>query len=278
MQVSARDVVPPSSACGCHNSSLSDFSQPSADTPLLLSATVVWRTNLFGVRNSCQDIKDGRPRRYTEWLSSWFINRKAMVRVICSRGHSRTFKVDLPLGSVISPLRFAMYIDDLLTEFVKDTFVSAFADDLLIARRSSYDNMMVASIQPEVDGVAVWSDRARLALETSNARQLSAAWTMQKRSGNPTTPLIEKKCFAIHSRFSCVSDTTDRSPWQSMCESSVNRFPTVSASSVLWKARPLNSTLWTGVRTISRLRVECLTMQLQPGRLGCQLPPPANLT
>ena len=46
--ISARGVVPPTNASGCHNSSQMDFSQPSADTPLLLSSTLVGRTIVFG--------------------------------------------------------------------------------------------------------------------------------------------------------------------------------------------------------------------------------------
>ena len=51
-QVSLRDVVPPTSACSCHNSSLMDFSQHSADAPLLPSSTLVGRTIVFGVQDS----------------------------------------------------------------------------------------------------------------------------------------------------------------------------------------------------------------------------------
>ena len=58
------------------------------------------------------------PRRFTEWQSSWFINRTARVRENGSIGPSRTFKD----GSTII---FTIYIDDLLAEFEKNTFVSA---------------------------------------------------------------------------------------------------------------------------------------------------------
>ena len=51
-QVSVREFEPPTSACGCHNSSLMDFTQPSAEAPLLLSSTLVRRIIVFGVRDS----------------------------------------------------------------------------------------------------------------------------------------------------------------------------------------------------------------------------------
>ena len=48
-------------------------------------------------------------------------------------------------------------------------------------------------------------------------------------------------------------------------------------SSVPWEAQPGDDTLWTVVRSTLRLCVPCLNMQQQPGHIGCQLPPPANL-
>ena len=56
-QDSEWDVVPPSSSCRCHSSSQMDFSQPSADTPLLLSLALVGRTIVFGVTNSLRKCK-----------------------------------------------------------------------------------------------------------------------------------------------------------------------------------------------------------------------------
>ena len=145
-------------------------------------------------------------------------------------------------------LLFATYINALLTEFEKDTFVSAYADDLLIARTARSEDMIMASLQPEVDKVVAWSDRARLTLDTSKCE---TAWTVQTWPVNPTTPLMENECSAIQSRVSWVSDATDSSRLQSMCESSTNRCPAVSTFPMLWVARPGGGTLRTIVRSTS---------------------------
>ena len=97
--------------------------------------------------------KMGVPRRFTEWLSSWFINRIARVRVNAFVGTSISFKESLPQGFIISFLLFTIYINDLLAEFEKHTFVSAYAGDLFIARCARNKDMIVASLQPEVDKV-----------------------------------------------------------------------------------------------------------------------------
>ena len=96
---------------------------------------------------------------------------------------SRTNKEGLSQGSVISPLIFTIYIDDLLAEFVKDTFVSAYADDLLLARSARNKDKIVASLQAEVDKVVAWSDKTRLTHNTSKCEAVffsldcaEAAW------------------------------------------------------------------------------------------------------
>ena len=42
--------------------------------------------------------------------------------------------------------------------------MSAFADDLLTARSARNKDMIMASLQPEVDKVVAWSDKAGLTL------------------------------------------------------------------------------------------------------------------
>ena len=122
----------------------------------------VWPTGLLMKMSNM-----GVPPRFTEWLSSWFIHRTASVRLNGSIGPSRTFMDGLPQGSVIFPIIFAIYIYSLVAEFEKDTFVSTYADDLLIARSAGNKNMIVLSLQPEIDKVVAWCDKARLTLNTS---------------------------------------------------------------------------------------------------------------
>ena len=120
----------------------------------------VWRTG-----HQMKMSMMGVPRRFTEWLSSWFINRTARERLNGSIDTSRTFREVLLQGPVLSLLRFTMYINDLMARFENDTFESAYADDLSIARSVRNKDMIVASLQE--DEMVAWSDKARLTLNTS---------------------------------------------------------------------------------------------------------------
>ena len=48
-------------------------------------------------------------------------------------------------------LLLPIYIKDNLVEFDDNTFVCAYADDLVIARISCNKDMIIASLQPQVD-------------------------------------------------------------------------------------------------------------------------------
>ena len=60
-------------------------------------------------------------------------------------------------------LLFRIYINDLLVEFVEDTSIGAYADDLDIARRAHSarnEDVIIASLQPEVEKVVALSAKA----------------------------------------------------------------------------------------------------------------------
>ena len=73
----------------------------------------------------------------------------------------------LPQGSVLSFLLFTICINDLLVKFEDDTFVCAYADDMAIARCARNKDVIIASLQPEVDKVVAWSAKMRLTLKIS---------------------------------------------------------------------------------------------------------------
>ena len=128
----------------------------------------VWRTGLL---QKMLDI--GVPLRFVQWTTAWLTNCIARVQLNGVTGRCRTFKEGLPQGSVLSPLLFVLYINDLLGNFSESTMVSAYADDLALACRGRKKEDVALKMQAEVDKVVSWIRQARLTL---NAAKCEAAF------------------------------------------------------------------------------------------------------
>ena len=122
----------------------------------------VWSTGLL---QKMFDI--GVPLRFVQWTTAWLTNRIARVQLNGVTGRCSTFKEGLPQGSVLSPLLFVLYINDLLGNFSESTTVSAYADDLALACRGHKKEDVALRMQAEIDKVVSWSQQARLTLNAA---------------------------------------------------------------------------------------------------------------
>ena len=122
----------------------------------------VWSTGLL---QKMLDI--GVPLRIVQCTTAWLTNRIARVKINGVTGRCRTFKEGPPQGSIISPLLFVLYINDLLGNFSESTMVSACADDLALAYRGCKKEDVALRMQAEVNKVVSWSRQARLTLNAA---------------------------------------------------------------------------------------------------------------
>lgn len=112
----------------------------------------VWRDGLFW--KLCEK---GVGRFMVSWLQAWMANRKAHVEVYGKRSKEYVFKQGLPQGSVLSPLLFLVYINDLVEELGERVSVSGFADDLAVWSTGGNVNECKRRVQEAVDRVWEWS-------------------------------------------------------------------------------------------------------------------------
>ena len=93
-----------------------------------------------------------------KWITSWLTGRRQ--RVVLNGKFSSWADVlsGVPQGSVLGPLLFIIFINDLDMEVVGEVTISKFADDTKLAR-TSVDKKGREELQSTLDNMVRWADR-----------------------------------------------------------------------------------------------------------------------
>ena len=79
------------------------------------------------------------------------------------------FNEGLPQGSDLSSTLFTICINILLDKYDDSTLLSAYVDDLMIARIGRNKDQVTKNLVKEIIKIADWSVEAQLTLNTSNS-------------------------------------------------------------------------------------------------------------
>jgi len=132
----------------------------------------VWRERLL------LNLHDkGIPMTLVRWIASFLEERHAKVRFGDTLSKNRRIRQGVPQGSVLSPLLFLFYINNLaellekeLTSEGVDAEVAMFADDVSILARGATKEEATRTAQKLVDVVTSWSDEWKLCLNTGKSQ------------------------------------------------------------------------------------------------------------
>ena len=124
----------------------------------------VWRERLLLTL-----LDNGVPNWYVLWLSNFLSNRQAKVRYNGAFSGYRKMSQGLPQGSVLAPILFLFYIDELAKLLPDNITTSIYADDVsFLASAPQLVNAEKIS-QDAVDVVVEWSRRWKLNLNGSKS-------------------------------------------------------------------------------------------------------------
>ena len=107
----------------------------------------------------------GIPVSLVSRVQAWLANRLNWVTYDGSKSDRRSFKQGVPQGSVISPLLFLIYIND-LPEAVEDVQVSMFADDVAVWAQDRELGKAQQKVQTAIDRIDEWSNKWKLTIST----------------------------------------------------------------------------------------------------------------
>ena len=92
------------------------------------------------------------------WISDFLVGRTQQVVINDAKSSKASVTSGIPQGSVLGPLLFVIYINDLPDVVDKDSFVFLFADDTKVFRQINSDNDKTV-LQSDIDKLLEWSKK-----------------------------------------------------------------------------------------------------------------------
>lgn len=128
------------------------------------------------------------------WLKNYFHNRSQVVK-LCEEVSSPTdVKMGVPQGSVIAPLLFNLYVNDLY-DVIRHCKLYQYADDTLLASVHAHHSQSLSMLQHDASAVYDWF--------TLNCIRLNASKTQLITFHNPLRSLVFGRSIKLHSS-SCI--------------------------------------------------------------------------
>lgn len=116
----------------------------------------------------CYKLKSyGVSGKLLDWISDFLFNRTQAVKINNNLSDYVPVKSGVPQGSVLGPVLFLLYINDIVDLFGNGLCVKLFADDLKIYAVIN-DIVDVNLLQAGLDALNVWSDDWQLPISIKN--------------------------------------------------------------------------------------------------------------
>ena len=117
------------------------------------------------------------------WLCEYLSNRRQAVVIQGTKSYEANVKSGVPQGTVLGPLLFLIYINDLGTS-IHDCIVSCFADDTRIKRKVSEESD-VNILQNAITSSSVWSKANNMSLHEHKYELLTHSLNKRTESELP---------------------------------------------------------------------------------------------
>ena len=152
----------------------------------------VWKIGLYEKMS-----KMNIPNCYTQWCKAFLSDRNGRVKYGVATSGYKKFKEGLPQGSVLSPLLFLIFINDISDRMPEGVHISLFADDLAMwvqhAKLAEAEHLMGKALKL----LERWSEKWKLKINTSKTVITSFTNWSKEAKWRPT----ELKLFGTELKF-----------------------------------------------------------------------------
>ena len=107
--------------------------------------------------------------RFVRWIQSFFDDHRERVQLFNVFSSSPRFTQGLPQGSVLAPLLFLLYINNLASSLNDDAVIALFADDVSILTTARKKEDAEVAAQSVVNSVLIWSQVWKLNLNADKS-------------------------------------------------------------------------------------------------------------
>ena len=164
----------------------------------------VWREKLL-----LHMLGTGIPSTFVRWIQSFFNDCRACVQLFNVFSSSRRFTQGLPQGSVLTPLLFLFYINNLASSLNDDAVIALFTDDVSILTTARKKEDAEAAAQSIVNFVLIWSQVWKLNLNADKSEVCPFSFGPTTVLGNLLSSLVLRKFESTSLVVSSVSSWTE---------------------------------------------------------------------
>jgi len=105
-----------------------------------------------------------------EWFRSYLSNRTQFVDINGTHSRERKIKISILQGSILGPILFLCYINDLYS--ITDLFTLMFADDTFSVKSDNDLGRLLDLVKNEINKMAVWFRANKLAVNKSKTKYM----------------------------------------------------------------------------------------------------------